>query len=266
MRLAARTTLAGVPRGRRRIGLLSLSMLPVLVMLLVLTVGDGGRGTGFANFALTVTDLYLGLILPLVVIFLGTATFGDEWAGGTACYVLGVPLSRRALVVGRWLACTRRALLYVLPPVAGVFVLCLVGFGDALFVYLSDLGWVLLVLGVLAAAYGALFILMGLALKRAVMTSLFYVFFSEMVLSRMPQSLAVVSLDFHARNLIWQFTGRADFEPRTMPTEVAVEPVTVVTSVTWMVLFTLGSLALSAWLLARKEAGGEVQAAASAET
>ncbi|MCB9899537.1 MAG: ABC transporter permease [Planctomycetes bacterium] len=267
VRVAARTCVAGAPRGRRRIGLLALVFLPALVTALVLILGESGRGTGFKNFATILGVAYLGRILPLAMIFLGTATFGDEWAGGTACYVLGQPLSRRALVVGRWLACVRRALVLVLPAVATVYLLCLLPFGDAWQVYLGALGWTLAVLSLLTCAYAAVFLFFGLAFARAVMWSMVYVFISEMVLSQLPQSLAMLSLDFHARNLLWQLSAQEVFKPRglTLGSDVIVEPVSIGVSLLWIACFTVGALALSALVLSRKEAGGEVQAAASGE-
>ena len=154
---AARTTASGAPRGRRLVGMLLLAWLPVIVQILRLTLSDSSRGSGFNGFAQGVTGIYLAFIVPLTMIFLGTAAFGDEWASGTAHYVVGLPVSRAALVVGRWFAAARRGLLFVLPPLLVFYATSLLGFEDAMTHYLAELGTVVLVVSFLVLAYAAVF-------------------------------------------------------------------------------------------------------------
>src|SRR5215510_6151465 len=123
VRAAAASCSAGALRGKRLLGLLALVGLPIVVQL-VLLVWGGGRGTAFAAFAALVDHSYLRAIIPLVLIFLGTAAFGDEWDGGTANYMVGAPISRGLIVVGRYLAAVRRALLLVLPALLLLYLMC----------------------------------------------------------------------------------------------------------------------------------------------
>jgi len=263
--VAARTTTAGAPRGRRRLGLMLLVGIPVLVQTLGLIFGDSGRGEGFQVFADIVTEAYLLLITPLTMIFLGTAAFGDEWAGGTAHYVVGLPISRGTLVAGRWLASARRGIYFLLPPITACFVLCLIGFEGGIMHYLADLGLVLLVVSYLALAYGAIFMFFGLALKRAVMISLIYVFLFELLTANLPQTFASLSLGFHGRNILWQLTGNDRFQLDTLNVfEVA--PMSVTWSVFWIAGVGLLATLLSSVMLRRKECGGEIAASDAAAT
>lgn len=264
--VAMRTTTAGAPRGRRLLGLLTLVGLPVVISVIVLIWGDAGRGTGFGNFANMIKAVYLGLVLPLSLIFLGTGTFADEWAGGTAHYVVGQPISRLALVTGRWLATIRRSLTLVLPAISMVYVLQLSRFGGEVVThYLGDLVYVLLMVSVLAIAYSGIFMLLGLAFKRSIMWSLVYVFLSEFTISKMPASIAALSLDFHARNVIWQLTGEEAFEPLTLNPD-QYEPLSLAVSLGWIEVVTLATVLLSAVVLHFKEAGGESQSSDAAST
>jgi ABC-2 type transport system permease protein len=264
--VAMRTTTAGAPRGRRLLGLLTLVGLPVIISVIVLIWGDGGRGTGFGNFANMIKAVYLGLVLPLALIFLGTGTFADEWAGGTAHYVVGQPISRLALVTGRWLATIRRALTLVLPAISIVYVLQLSRFGgEVVSHYLADLGVVLLMVSLLAVAYSGIFMLFGLAFKRSIMWSLIYVFVSEFTVSKMPASVASLSLDFHARNVIWQLTGESAFEPLSLNPDLY-EPLSVAMSIGFIEVVTLITVLASAIVLSLKEAGGEAQSTDAAAT
>lgn len=265
VRVALATTDAGAPRGRRRLGLLLLVAMPVLVKLLVLAVAGAGRGQGFPQYADLVTRAYLTIIVPLTMVFLGTAVFGDEWAGGTSHYVVGVPLPRDRLVVGRWLAAVRRGLFFVLPSLTAAYLVCLVGLGDAVFHYLDQLGWVLAITTLLAGAYSALFLFLGLALRRSVMTSLIYVFLFELITASLPQAFAALSLGFHGRNLLWQLTENDRFRLTTLEVGL-VEPLSVTTSTAVIVGVTLAALFLATVMLVYKESGSEGAASDAAAT
>ena len=263
--VAARTTASGAPTGRRRLGLLLLVGIPVLIQTVALIFGDSGRGQGFNVFADVVTTAYLMLITPLTMIFLGTAAFGDEWAGGTAHYVVGLPVSRGALVVGRWLASAKRGMLFLVPPISIVYGLCLAGFEGGFMHYLADLGIVLAVVSYLAMTYGAIFILLGLALKRAVMVSIIYVFLFELLIAHMPQTFASLSLGFHGRNILWQLTGNDRFHLETLNV-FEVEPLSVGWSVFWVASVGVVALTLAGLVLRQKECGGEIAASDAAAT
>lgn len=265
VRVAAKATAAGAPRGRRRLGLLLLTGIPVVIVALALLAQDSGRGRGFTTFSNLVTVMYLPVIVPLIMIFLGTGSFGDEWAGGTPHYVMGLPVPRLALVLGRWVMCVRRALVLVLPALGAVYVLCLLPYDGAWSHYLMDLVWVLVMVSLLAFTYGAIFMFVGLALKRAVITALVYTFVFEGIIAQLPQTFAVLSLGFHVRNVLWQVTEQDPFQLETTNL-VDVEPIAPALSITVILAVTLLALLGSTLVLHLKECGGEGQAGEAANT
>jgi ABC-2 type transport system permease protein len=254
-------TSTGALRGRRLLAMLILLGLPLVIQIGVLLWG-AERGTGFAHFVDLLDKVYLRIILPLALIFLGTAAFGDEWEGGTACYVVGLPMPRTTLVLGRWLACLLRALLLALPALLVLYVLCLVRHEGALLHYLPDLGLVLVGFVLVMAGYTAVFVFLGLALRRSVMTALGYVLLFEGFISSMPLGFSIISLSFHSRNLIWHMTGHEGFMP-IMHSFEDVEPTGPLTSLAWLIGYQVVFLALAARTLRRKEFTGGTETTSS---
>jgi ABC-2 type transport system permease protein len=262
VRAADRSCSAGALRGRRLLGLGALVGLPILVQLALLVWGEG-RGSSFANFSMQVSAFYLRIILPLALIFLGTAAFGDEWEGGTANYVIGTPVPRGLLVLGRYLASVRRALVLVLPVLAVLYLLCVAPHEGAFSHYLPDAGAVLLftTLGILA--YCAVFVCLGLWLKRSIMSAFIYVLVFEGLLGNLPSGFASLSISFHARNLMWRATDDPGFRPELLQ-QLGLEPPTATVSLVTLVVFVVVFLSLSTVLLGRKEFTGSGQQADAA--
>lgn len=262
VRAADRACSAGGLRGRRLLGLVALVGLPLVVQLVLLLFGEG-RGSAFAAFAQRVDKAYLRAIVPLALIFLGTAAFGDEWEGGTAHYVLGVPLPRPAIALGRYLAALRRALLLLLPALALLFVLCVAPHAGALAHYAADAGRVLAVLTAAIAAYTAIFLLVGLWLRRSILSAFVYVLVFEGLVANLPSGFATLSISFHARNLLWRLTGADAFRPEMLQ-QLGLEPPLAWVSVLTLALFVLLPLAVAGRVLQRKEfSGGGAQADAA---
>jgi ABC-type transport system involved in multi-copper enzyme maturation permease subunit len=257
------TSTSGALKGRRLLGMVALMGLPMVIVALRALLAEGGRGTGFGQFAFVVVQIYSTLLLPMALISMGTGAFGDEWAGGTAHYVVGMPLPRWAIVVGRWLATVRRALCFVLPAIVVVYLLCELPYEGGVAEYAGDLLWVLAVISLVSLAYSALFVCLGLMLRRAVITALLYVFSIEVLVSQLPQAVASLSMSFHGRNLLWQITGRDAFEPPLIGNggPFDAEPHTIATSLLAIVAMTLISLALATFVLRYKECGGEASGA-----
>ncbi len=248
----------GALRGKRLLSMSLLLGLPLLVQAGVLIWG-AERGSGFAHFVDMLDHSYLRIILPLALILLGTAAFGDEWEGGTAYYVVGLPVPRVTLVIGRWLACLQRALLLAVPAIVILYVLCLARHEGALAHYLPDLLLVLVGMVLVMAGYTAVFIFLGLALRRSVMIALGYVLFFEGFIGSMPLGFSILSLSFHSRNLIWLMTGQDGFMPQVHSMQ-QVEPTGAVTSLAWMLGYQVVFLALATWVLKRKEFTGGPEA------
>jgi ABC-2 type transport system permease protein len=259
---AALSCSAGALRGRRLVGLVVLCGLPVLVQLAFLAWG-GGRNTAFAAFAQWVANSYLSVIIPLTLVFLATAAFGDEWDTGTANYLVLAPVPRGLIVVGRFLAAARRALVLVLPSMVLVFLLCVAPHEGALAHYLPDAGWVLLFSALAVLAYTAIFLFLGLWLRRSIMSAFIYWFLFDGLIGSLPSGFASISIGFHARNLLWRTTGAPAFEPHMLET-LGLEPPSVTTSMVTLAVFVGLFLVLCTAVLKRKEFTGSGQQADSA--
>jgi ABC-2 type transport system permease protein len=256
---------AGALRGKRLLGLAALIGMPLLIQLIVL-IFSKGTGSSFHVFAQVVDHAYLRVIIPLALIFLGTAALGDEWEGGTASYVVGAPIARGHIVVGRWLVSAQRALTLVLPALLLLFTMCMIPQAQTFFehasLYLSRLAWVLVGVTLVSLGYTAVFLFLGLALKRSVMTSLVYVMVFEGLIGNLPHGFATISMSFHARNLVWRMTAYDTFQPNTFG-PVEAEPTTAFHSVFTIVVFIAVFLFLSTWMLKRKEVTGSTQGESS---
>jgi len=247
------TTPTGALRGRRLLGLAVLVGLPLIVQTLLLIFAEG-RGSGFGSFAQFTVKAYLTVIIPLVAVFLGTAVLGDEWEGGTAHWVVGQPLSRGVIVAGRVLITAVRALLLVLPALLLLYLLALAPHAGAVAHYLPALGVVLGVVILMVLGYASIFVCLGVALRRSVMTSLVYVLVLDGFVSNLPSGFSALSLAFHARNLLWNWTGEQAFEPALMRA-MEIVPTSSFESLLTVGIFMLFWTALATWALRRKEVG-----------
>jgi len=255
---------AGALRGKRLIGLSVLVGFPLLIQLIVL-IFSAGSGTSFNVFAENV-QAYVRIIIPLALIFLGTAALGDEWEGGTASYIVAAPIARGHIVLGRWIASAHRALILIVPALLLLFAMCMIPhagtFADYAGIYITRLIWILVAVSLLSLGYTAVFLFFGLALKRSVMTSLVYVLVFEGLIGNLPHGFATLSMSFHARNLIWRMTELTSFQPPTFGI-VDATPITAVQSVLTIVIWAVAALVMSTWLLKRKEVTGSTQGESS---
>src|SRR5438128_9066547 len=129
----------------------------------VLTI-NGGRVDSETMFGTAISVLYLRFIVPALGVFYGTSLIADEVEDKTITYLFTRPISRGAIVLGKYLAYLLCVLAVILPSVAVVFMV-MVPFRDmgTLFGTLtSDLGVIALGL----AAYGAVFLWAGVSFRR----------------------------------------------------------------------------------------------------
>jgi ABC-2 type transport system permease protein len=161
--------------GSRRIWLVTaLVSLPVLVGVLF-RAADSTRTPAEVADGVT-ARLLASAILPLVILLVATAAFGNEIGDRTLVYLVLKPLARWRIVVPKLAA----ALLVGGVPVAvsGVLTVGVITEGDTRGAVATGAG---LLLG--AAAYAALFTWAGLATRHALVLGLVYVFVWEAVLA-----------------------------------------------------------------------------------
>ena len=174
--------------GPVRLGLiLLLSALPV-ALAVILSLTDGQDGIGRDDFVnVMLSGLLVAGVLPIVVMTLGTATFGNELEDGTLGNLALMPLARWQIVLPKLLATLTIAIPVV---VASGVVTSLIGLGlDARAALSVAVG---LLLGV--AAYSAIFTWTGLVTSRALAVALLYVILWEGIIGSLVRGVGYLSV------------------------------------------------------------------------
>ena len=174
--------------GPVRLGLiLLLSALPVaLAAILAATTGEEGIGRDdFVNVMLS--GLLVAGVLPIVVMTLGTATFGNELEDGTLGNLALMPLARWQIVLPKLLATLTISVPVI---IASGVATSLIGIGFEVRATLSVA--VALLLGV--AAYSAIFTWAGLVTSRALAVALLYVILWEGITGSLIRGVGYLSV------------------------------------------------------------------------
>jgi ABC-2 type transport system permease protein len=161
--------------GSRKVWLVAaLVSLPVLAGVLFHVADSTRTGDEFADRI--TSRLLVSAILPLVLLLLGTASFGNEISDRTLVYLFTKPLERWRIVAAKLAA---PILVGGLPVAAsGAAAVAVIGTGDPGGAAATGVG---LLVG--AAAYAALFTWLGLSTRHGLVIGLVYVFVWEAVLA-----------------------------------------------------------------------------------
>lgn len=181
-------TLRSTMPGRRWIGVLVPCAAAVLFGLLARSLG----GSIERDFAQTAGEALFGLVMPVTCLVVGDAVLGAEVRAGTFSFTWLSPVPTWQIAVGRWLGGSVIA--------AG----CLaVAFAAAAMVAgASDQVPALVVAAATgAAAYVAVFLLIGCVARRAAVWSLAYVFLVERLLGEALDGVAQLSPSWLARQV-----------------------------------------------------------------
>jgi ABC-type transport system involved in multi-copper enzyme maturation permease subunit len=157
--------------------------------------------TGPAIFGLIIWGMYLRFIVPVLGVFYGTSLIADEIEDKTITYLFTRPISRGAVLAGKYLAYLACTVFVVLPSVVIVYLLIVPlkgSLGAAFPDLLKDL--VLLALGL--AAYGALFAFVGAAFKRPLLIGLIFVFGWEQAALTFPGYLKKFTVMYYLQALV----------------------------------------------------------------
>ena len=194
---------------RRTVFLLLVTGAPVflaLVARLVQSSGivplrvNGAAVDGGSIFGMMIWVFFLRFIVPVLGVFYGTALIADEVEDRTITYLFTRPIRRGAVLVGKYLAYLVSTTLVVLPSVVLVYFLLvpLSQVGRTFLAFAADLG--LLALGL--AAYGALFALVGAALKRPLVSGLVFVFGWEQIALLVPGYMKRFTIAHYVQGLV----------------------------------------------------------------
>src|ERR1041385_4391233 len=132
--------------------------------------------TGPTIFGIMIWMFYVRFSIPVLGVFYGTALIADEVDDKTITYLFTRPISRRAVLLGKYLAYLVCTILLVLPSVVIVFFVVVPTGGGSIGQAFPSLLTDLAMLGIGLMAYGAVFALVGTRLKRPLIVGLVFGF------------------------------------------------------------------------------------------
>jgi len=153
-------------------------------------------------YAIFVAVYWIRNVLPLAALFYATALVADEIEGRTLTYLVTRPLTRESIFAGKFAAYLATTLSLALPACVLTFFLVLSArglpaVGPAAGDLFRDLGAISLTL----LAYGGLFALLGVALKRPLIPGLVFLFGWELLVY-LPGYLPRLTLTAWLRSLV----------------------------------------------------------------
>jgi len=240
----------GMIWSKRSLLMVALVFLPVLVAV-AYRVGVAARLasnlTPFALYGAMVAFVYLRNLLPLVALFYATALVADEVEGKTLTYLLTRPVQRKAILAGKFAAYLATTLSLALPAVVLMYFVLLTGSGGGgIGGGLGDLLRDLAVLALALLAYGALFTLLGVVLKRPLIPGLLFLYVWELV-ANLPGYLPRFTLTAYLRSLVRHRPaeeGIAELFGQVLPALLCLEV---------LALAVVASLAAAAWIFSSRE-------------
>ena len=196
---------------RRTLLLLLLGGVMVLVAVAFRVAGEEARAIRFTTGLLS--DLGIGVLMPLVALLFGTGAMGAEIEDGTAVFLLAKPMSRRTIVLTKLAVAAACSIVLTCGPMLVAGLIAAGGLGDGL------------VTGLVAGAaigsvlYCAVFVALGLVTRRALVFGLAYVLIWEGLLA----SLFAGTQTFSIRQVTLAFAqaiGNISNETVTAPVDL----------------------------------------------
>lgn len=181
--VVARITLRGL-LGRRRTLLLLLLAAPLLALAILFRAFGLTHGAG----PVTLLRLYgLGTLLPLVALIAGTGVLSPEIDDGTIVYLLSRPLDRPAIVQTKLAIATAVTVVCSVPAIAAA-ALVLVGLDGGVAVGVTAAALLA------AVAYCAIFVLLSILTRHAVIAGLAYALVWESLIGQTVPGARLLSV------------------------------------------------------------------------
>ena len=198
-------SLEGMLMSRRSAFMAALLGLPVAFAILyrVQVAGDATPHlSGFDFYGLIVSLFYVRNALPFTALFYASALVADELEGRTITFLLTRPVPRAAILLGKFAAYVATGLTLSLPPIALTFLLLVSAQGlDRVGPLVGELARDLGVAALALLAYGAVFTLLGVVLRRPVIPGLVFLLLWEL-LANLPGYLPRFTITAYLRSLI----------------------------------------------------------------
>jgi ABC-type transport system involved in multi-copper enzyme maturation permease subunit len=233
--------------------------LPVLLALVIRVfdlVGASGVRVnnmavdGPAVFGLIIWAFFLKFSIPVLGVFYGTSLIADEVEDKTITYLFSRPISREAVLLGKYLAYLGCTMLVVLPSIMLVWLLVIPmggSFGANFIDLVKDLG----IVAVGLAVYGAVFAFIGAKFKRPLLIGLVFIFGWEQVVLMFPGYLKQFSVAYYLQGLVPHAMPNDSFA--SMVQAIFRETPSLGTSLVSLGLITVVFLYVAASIVAKRE-------------
>ena len=205
---------------------------------------------GPAVFGLIIWAFFLKFSIPVLGVFYGTSLIADEVEDKTVTYLFSRPISREAVLLGKYLAYLGCTMLVVLPSIMLVWLLVIPmggSFGANFIDLVKDLGIVAIGL----AVYGAVFAFIGAKFKRPLLIGLVFVFGWEQVVLMFPGYLKQFSVAYYLQGLVPHAMPNDSFA--SMVQAIFRETPSLGTSLVALGLITAVFLWFAAYIVANRE-------------
>lgn len=233
--------------------------LPVLLAAIVRLLHElGAPGMRINNaavngpviFGLMIWVFFVRFSVPVLGVFYGTSLIADEVDDKTITYLFTRPIPRGAVLLGKYLAFLACTIFVVLPSVVIVWLL-IVPIGGSLGASFIDLAKDLAILALGLAIYGAVFALIGAALRRPLLVGLALVFVWEPLVMALPGYLKLYTVAYYLQGLV----------PHAMPSDSTMSLIQSIfqetpgfgRAVVTLILIEVGCLWLAMRAIERKE-------------
>jgi ABC-2 type transport system permease protein len=222
-----RLTLRGLLGGKRALLLL---LLPALLLLVAGLTRWGSGGNPDATSAMA-ANFAMGTLLPLMCLLIGTGAIGPEIEDGSIVYLLAKPLPRRTVALSKLtVAITASLVLGTISTVAAILIA-------------GDQGWWLTnayatSVALAAIGYTAIFFMLAIVSRSAVIVGLIYALLWEGVLGGYVPGIRVLSVRQWALSAAERVL---DGQPGLMPhSEVSLTTGLIMLAITTVVVTVLG--------------------------
>ena len=165
---------------------------------------DGGplEMSGPTIFGLMVWAFYLRFTVPVLGVFYGTSLIADEVEDKTVTYLFTRPVSRGAVLFGKYLGYLICTGLVVLPSVVLVYFIVVPLLGGSIGQHFPSLLMDIGLLGLGLAVYGSIFALVGAWFKHPLLTGLVFVFGWEPVTTVIPGYMKHFTVAYYLQGLV----------------------------------------------------------------
>ncbi len=218
---------SALSRGRLLAGVAAGLVLIGLGVVVLLAGGDAGDARA------VVRDVGTGLLVPLVAVVVGTSVLGDPAEDGTIAYLLTTPQPRLRIALPAFVATAVVVVPLTAVPVMAVLTVNGLPPGS---VVAAGAGT-----AAAACAYGAVFLALGVLLRRALLVGLLYSAIWEGIVAGVADGLARLSIRAHGQTVTTWLDGAT----------LTAGPVTGPTALLVLTGLTVGGLLATAGLLRR---------------